>query len=180
MKVFESYPMEGSEFASLPRALEGHPDAWRLGRAWVEASRQGGPTDVPTVEIITKEGRRRYARVDAMSTSSPIFVRVEAAQVLQRELGLAFVDVSATDGTRLQLLRVPVIPALDATASDVVWLEPGRATHMRRAVFRPETIGEHAAFGIPEDNRIYLTDRFLDVWSRHGFTGLTFKTRWES
>ncbi len=178
--MFEGTSAERFEFCTLPREMDEDPNAWALNERLAGGGRQGGPTEMPTVEVVTQERRRRYARADGMSVGSPVFIRLEAADTLRRDLGIVFLDAPTTDGSSLQLLRVPVIPALDTAASKIRWLKPGCALVVDRAVFRPEVIRDHAAFAVPETNRTYLSDRFVDAWTGHKFQGLDFKLLWET
>lgn len=182
MRVFEAGTIDGYEFCVTPRHIaEDDPKAWSDGMRLTEGGREGGPTEMPMVEILVVEGRRRYRRADGMSIGPALVLRPEAADALRVKCGVSVLDVPTTDGTLLKLLRVPVIPGLDTVTSRIRWLERGvRAMMVDRAVFFKGVIGVHAAFAVPETNRTYLTERFVDVWRAHRFEGLEFDLLWEA
>jgi hypothetical protein len=84
-------------------------------------------------------------------------------------------------GAELWLYNVTrVIDALDEAASTIDRFPDGRVILVRRPVFRKEAIGDTEVFKLSHrrGDRIFVGQRFADLWHSAGLTGVEFTHVW--
>jgi hypothetical protein len=106
---------------------------------------------------------------------------LEALGPLLREYGeLLPLECSETELWVYNPTRV--IDALDEAASTVSRFKDGRLMGIRKHVFRDDIVRGIDIFKIPNRrvSQTYLSDRFVDLWTKSGLKGLEFTQRWAS
>lgn len=72
-----------------------------------------------------------------------------------------------------------VVDALDETGSELKrFKSSGRVQRVLRHEFRPEFIADLHIFRIPQENRVYVTDLFVERVRAAGLTGFEFLPLW--
>ena len=175
VKVYQFSVGEGVELV-VTAPLQG-PDL--LG---VAGTRQGVGWRPHPVELIREDEGRRLEPTDwPVLTSSLPVVKTAALPAVADELE-PFAELLPLDCPQEPLTAVNVLAVADALneqASDVARLPNGRIFRVRDHAFVPERLPDRGVFRIPQQKRVFCTERTAQVLQRRS-PDLVLQVVWDS
>ncbi|WP_152613247.1 hypothetical protein [Inquilinus limosus] len=159
-------PIDPSGFALINKAIGGNGSL----KGWKP----------PTMRFVNVDKRKKLKESDSpwLSSSALIF-RKEACERLEEipNLDAEFLRFDC-DGIDLFFLKPPIVGnILDTERSDISWFDDGRIMAIWRPVFRNDLIRDIVAFKISDldVSPTFVTQAFLESWSKGGLRGLDFR-----
>lgn len=135
------------------------------------------------VELVRREGRRTYERVDAPGLIGHQFLVVKESALARVAAELAtYVELLPLVCPQEPLVLVNVtawVDAVDEDASEVKRFESGRIMRVDRIAFRGEALPERGLFRVPQSrSQMFCTEPTAEVL-RERLTGVVLRPVWE-